>query len=226
MKPPRPIVVAGAGGHAKVVIDILRAEGCWTIVGLTAAAPAPCEVLGVPVLGDDEEVLPRLRREGIDTAFVALGENAVRLAVAGRCAAWGFAFANAVCPSAVVSPNARLGVGIAVMPRAVINAGAAIADFAIVNTAASVDHDCVVGEGAHVGPGANLAGWVRVGARTLIGVGAAVAPRVEIGADAVIGAGAAVVRPVPPHAVARGVPARQRRARSASRRALAGESGE
>jgi len=204
------IVVVGAGGHAKVVLDILQSQGGWEIVGLTGTSPMPRDVLGFPVLGDDEAVLPALRGQGVGAAFVAIGENATRLALAARLADLGYAFPNAIAPSAAVSPNAELGHGIAVMPCAAINAGARIGNFAIVNTSASVDHDCIIGEGAHVAPGAVLAGVVRVGARAFIGVGAVTAPRLEIGDDAVIGAGAAVIRRVPAGKVAVGVPARVR----------------
>ena len=194
-----------------MVVDILLAQGGWDIVGYTDAGPASREVLGFPVLGRDEEVLPALRRQGVEAAFVALGDNSLRLRVAASLRAFGFAFPNAVSPSAFVSPNAALGHGIAVMPQAAINVAATIGDFAIINTSASVDHDCVVGEGAHIGPGAVLAGGVRVGARAFVGVGAVAVPGVEIGADAVIGAGAAVIRHVPAGKVAIGVPAKIRR---------------
>mgnify|MGYP003783991267 FL=1 len=78
------------------------------------------------------------------------------------------------------------------------------------NTAATVDHHCLIGEGAHVAPGAHLAGWVSVGEQALIGVGASVRDRIRIGARAVIGAGAAVVTDVPDGTTACGVPARVR----------------
>jgi len=211
----RRLVIVGAGGHAKVVVDILLAQDGWDIVGLTDADPSPRKIYGLPVLGRDEDVLPNLRRQGVEAAFVALGDNVLRLRIAARLRALGFDLPNAISPRAFVSPNATLGVGIAVMPQAAINAAATIGDFAIINTAASIDHDCVVGEGAHIGPGAVLAGWVRVGARVFVGVGAAAVPGVEIGADAVIGAGAAVIRRVPAGATSIGVPARIRRTRDA-----------
>jgi acetyltransferase-like isoleucine patch superfamily enzyme len=71
-----------------------------------------------------------------------------------------------------------------------------------------VEHDCVLEEAAHIGPGAVLAGGVRVGAGALIGAGAVVRPGITIGAGAVIGAGAAVVEDVPPGTRVMGVPAR------------------
>ena len=62
--------------------------------------------------------------------------------------------------------------------------------------------------GGVFGPGAVLAGGVRVGARALVGAGAACRPHVAIGADAVVGTGAAVVAPVADGQRVGGVPAR------------------
>ena len=81
----------------------------------------------------------------------------------------------------------------------------------IVNTGAIVDHECRLGDGVHVGPGARLAGCVEVGERSFIGTGAVVLPRVVIGCGAVIGAGAVVTRNVPSGVVSIGSPAKPMR---------------
>jgi UDP-perosamine 4-acetyltransferase len=201
------LLLIGAGGHAKVMIELVRAAGDWRIVGLLDAAPAAVAVLGVPVIGREED-LPRLRAQGIGVALVAIGDNAVRQRLGRVLVAEGFAIPAAVHPAALVSPSARLGSGVAVMARAVVGTETAIEDFAIVNTAAVVEHDGLIGAAAHVGPGAVLAGHVQVGARALLGVGSAVRPGVTIGADAVVAAGAAVVADVAAGAVVGGVPAR------------------
>ncbi len=201
-----PVVILGAGGHAKVVIELMRAQG-RAIAGLTDADPSPRVVLGVPVLGDDR-ALPDLRAEGVGHAFVAIGDNAARQAAARTAVELGFILVNAVSPAAAISPSARLGHGVAVMAGAVINAEAFIGDLAIVNSGAVVDHDCHLEPGCHVGPGAALAGGVRLGAGVLIGVGASVTPGCAIGARTIVGAGACVVGDLPADVVAIGVPAR------------------
>lgn len=204
--PPLRIVLLGAGGHGKAVLDLLRALGPdrFAVIGLVDAAPRVARVLGVPVLGDEAE-LPRLRAEGITHAVPAIGDNAARAAAAGRLRALGFGLPALVHPSAILGAGVVHGEGVVVMARA---PEARIGDLALINTRAIVEHDCVVGEAAHVAPGAILAGAVRVGARALVGAGASVRPGLHIGADAVIGAGAAVAADTPAGARVAGVPAR------------------
>ena len=202
-----PVVVLGAGGHAKVVIELIRSEGLYEVAALLDADTTPREVLGLPVIGGDEK-LAELRASGVAHAFVALGGNALRLKVARKAQALGFTLVNAISSTAIISPTARLGVGVAVMAGAVINAEAEVQDLAIVNTGARIDHDCVLGEACHVAPGSALAGCVTVGRLAFLGVGTAAIPGVRIGEGATVGAGACVVKDIPPNVLALGTPAR------------------
>lgn len=200
------VVVIGGGGHAKVAIEVLRADR-WPLVGVLDPQIEARDVLGVPVLGGDER-LPALRGAGIGLAFVAVGSNASRLQIGRRAEALGFELATAVHPSASISPSARLGAGVVVMPQATINAKACIGDLAIVNTGAIVEHDCVVEEAAHLAPRSVIAGGVRVGAGVLFGVGAVARPGAVIGEWATVGAGSVVLGEIAAGAIVAGVPAR------------------
>jgi len=208
------LVLLGAGGHAKVVLEAIHAVGAYTVVGLVDPHPPSRLVLGVPVLGGDE-VLVDLKRQGVSAAVVALGGNAVRQRVAAQLLALGFDLPPIVHPAALISPSAGIGAGAVVMARAVVGTQTRLADLVIVNTGAVIDHDNDIGAAAHVAPGCALAGAVRVGARALVGVGSAVRPGVTIGADAIIGAGSAVVADVPAGLTVGGAPARPLRERHA-----------
>ncbi len=203
------ILVVGAGGHAKVVLDVLRAAG-REIAGVTDPhLPMGGLFEGVPCLGDDG-AWEDLFRSGLRTAFVALGDNRRRRDAGAELRALGFELANAIHPSAILSPSTQLGTGIAIMPGAVVNASTTIGDDAILNTSATIDHDGRIGAGAHVAPGCHLAGYVTVGEGALIGVGSAVGRGrpVSIGAWARVGTGSVVFRDVAPGTTVAGNPAR------------------
>ncbi len=203
----RRCLILGAGGHARVVIEAMRAAGLGQIVGIIDPAPPAPRLLDVPVIGRDED-LPRLRSEGITTAVVALGSNGLRLRMGAALRSLGYDLPAVVHPSAFLAPSARITDGAVVMARAVVGTDTSIGLLAIVNTGAVIDHDGIIDEAAHVAPGCALAGNVLVGARALVGVGSAVRPGIRIGADAVVGAGSAVVADVETGARVGGVPSR------------------
>jgi sugar O-acyltransferase (sialic acid O-acetyltransferase NeuD family) len=197
------LVVIGAGGHAKMVIEAARPA--WTEIVVVDDDPSltGTAILGCEVAGDRAWI----GRRNV-AAIVAVGINATRARLLDWLEAQGIEIVSIIHPSALVSPSAEIGAGVFIAPGAVIGAEARLERGAIVNTAASVDHDCVIGDCAHIGPGAHLCGEVTIGARTLVGVGASVRPCTAIGADCRIGAGAAVVGTVPDGSTMVGVPAR------------------
>lgn len=187
------IVIFGAGGHAKVVIDVLRSRNrpVTACLGLEPSEP----VLGVPVFAGSAAA-GELLAQGITRAFVAIGDNTLRQREAERAVGLGFQLVRAISPTAYVAPSVSLGAGVLIVHGAVVNADAKIGDNVIINTGATVDHDNVIGAGVHIGPGSHLAGWVNVGAGAFVGAGAVVIPGISIGTHAVVGAGAVVVRDV------------------------------
>jgi UDP-perosamine 4-acetyltransferase len=201
------VVIVGSGGHAKVVIELIRAEGKYQIKGCTGLGESGFVLGDIPILGTDS-VLPAILANGAKKAFVAIGDNHLRLRLLDQVSKMGFELINAISPGAVVSPSATLGCGIAIMAGAIINASTQIGDGAIINTNASVDHDCRIGSGAHIGPGSVLAGNVEIGSETFLGVGTCVVPGIRIGSRTIVGAGSVVVRDIPDGVTAMGVPAR------------------
>jgi acetyltransferase EpsM len=207
MNPSAPLIVYGAGGHGKVVVDIARQAGVAVALLLDDEVTTP-EFAGVKVTNSQVIDWDGL---GPFSFLVAIGDNACRERIFRQLCSRGGVPRTLVHPFSSLSPNARLGAAVSVCAGAVINPGASIGDNCIINTSASIDHDCVVEEHSHICPGVRLAGNVRVGARTMIGIGASVLPGIQIGEGCRVGAGAVVNRDLPPHVVAVGVPARIRR---------------
>ncbi len=207
------IVLIGGGGHARVVIDAVRARGEHSVQAIVDVAARVGEsVDGVPIVGTVDD-LARLRGEGAFGCVIAVGsvgDPSARIREAARARQEGLALLTVVHPAASVSTSATLGEGVFVGAGAVVGAGALLGECAIINSAAVVDHDCSVGAFAHIAPGAALSGGVTVGDRAHVGTGASVMQGVRIGADSVVGVGSAVVRDVPDGATAFGNPCRVR----------------
>ena len=200
------LLVIGAGGHARVVIDVARAAGFDPVAALDPASiGSTCN--GVDVIGGDDLAANKFA-EGLRQAVVAIGDNALRLKIGRRLRDIGFNLPPIVHPSAILSPSAHIGDGTVIMPLAVVNAAATIGTMVIVNTSAVIEHDCVIGDGAHIAPGCRLGGTVSVGAQTLIGIGSVVRPEARIGDHAVVGAGSTVIGNIEGNLVATGSPAR------------------
>lgn len=202
------VLLYGAGGHAAVVEAAVLQGSDYYVAGIfDDVKPVGMRLVHGSVQGARAALMPYLQ-EGICRVHVAIGDNAARQRIAGELEALGCELVTIVHPGAWVEPGARVGAGSFVAARAVVGTRATLGKGVIVNTGATVDHDCVIGDFAHVCPGAHLAGNIRVGAETLIGTGAAVIPGVKIGAHAVVGAGAVVIRDVPDGVVVAGNPAR------------------
>lgn len=203
-------MILGAGGHAKVIIDILESRGDVHLAGYVNSGDQAGTLCGIDRLGDDSS-LPALFDQGIRSAFVAIGENSLRKERTRALRQIGYCLINAISPHAFISRYATLGTGIAAMPGAVVNAAARVGDGAIVNTNGSVDHDCIVGAFAHVAPGVTVAGRVDLGEGVFLGAGSCVVPGITIGAWTIVGAGSVVVHNLPGGVTALGVPAVPRR---------------
>ena len=207
-----PVLGLGAGGHAKVVIEILRLAGDYKLVGLLDPNSNLWgnTVLEVPVLGDDEQ-LPSLQKQGVRHAFIgvgAVGATKIRQSLYHLASTYGLQLVCAIHPSAVIAPSAVIGQGVTIMPNAVVHTSATLGANVVVNTGAIIEHDCVIGNHVHIASGACLASTVQVGEGAHIGLGAAIRQCQRIGRHAIVGAGAVVVNDVPDNVVVAGVPAR------------------
>lgn len=200
-----PVLLLGAGGHAKVVISALQALDRPILAALDDNQERwGTEILGVPVEGPMERVL-----ELPDVlAVIAIGDNAVRRRLAERFSQ--VRWTSVVHPRAYVHPSVRLGAGSVLFAGAIIQPDVVIGEHAIINTGATVDHDCRLGAYVHVGPGAHLAGGVDVRDGVLLGVGSSIIPGRFIGEWTTVGAGGTVIHDLPAHVTATGVPAKPR----------------
>jgi len=203
------IVIVGAGGHGRVVLDILQRAGQHRVCGFIDSNPELWgrRVDGVPVLGGPD-LLPELPARGITGAIVAIGDNGVRRQFADLIDSVGLQLVNAIHPSANLARTVTLGRNVVIAAGALVCAHCQIGDSVILNTGCIVDHESMIGTAAHICPGVKLAGHVTVESGAFVGIGATVIQNIRIGYDAVVGAGAVVIRDVEPMTTVVGVPAR------------------
>ncbi len=205
-----PIIVLGAGGHAKVVIDALLASGAQ-ILGVTDLDPKTHgeSILGIPVLGGDDTLSDHPANTVVLTNGIgSISRVKIRWKIFEHFKAKGYAFAKVVHPSAIIAPDVTLGEGAQVMAGAVIQPGTQIGPNTIVNSRASIDHDCIIGDHTHIAPGTTLSGAITVGEAVHVGAGTTVIQGIQIGAECVIAAGSVVLENVSGGAMVAGAPAK------------------
>lgn len=201
----RPVILLGAGGHARVLLDALRCCGV-EVFGFVGPDLSSAE-LDVEYLGGDECV----QRFAVDEVVLVNGVGNIggRQRLFDAFKGQGYHFAQVIHPSVIVSKGAVLGEGVQVMAGTVIQTGVSVRENVIINTRASVDHDCCIGAHSHVAVGAVLAGDIKIGKSVLIGAGSTVIQGIGIGDGSVVGAGAVVITDVAPGKTVVGVPAKE-----------------
>lgn len=190
------IVIIGAGGHSKVISDIVSSLG-YNLCGFLDDTKTEPGILGK--IADYEKY--------INCEFViGIGDNNARKRIASNM---NCKFACLIHPTAIVSPSANLGEGTVVMPNAVVNASSTIGKHCIINTSSVVEHDCRLGDYVHISPGAVLCGTVDIGNLCHIGAGATVKNNISITDNCVIGLAAGVVKNITEPGIYVGVPTKK-----------------
>jgi sugar O-acyltransferase (sialic acid O-acetyltransferase NeuD family) len=204
------IVVIGGGGHAKVLISVLK-KTIYEIVGYTDRQDRGA-ILGVSYLGNDDILLDLIRNHAQCNAIIGLGKidaSGLRNTLQKECEKLGFNFPTIVSPQAVINEEVKLGGGTVVFDGVVVNSGTETGRACILNTNCTIEHDCRIGDNVHIAPGATLSGGVDIGSNCMIGTGANVIQSICIEANSLIGAGSTVVKDISVPGTYVGNPARQ-----------------
>jgi len=207
----RPVLVVGAGGHAKVVIDVLLASAV-EILGATDSnfKKKGTYILGIPIVGTDEVILQYAPEQVfLVNGIGSVGLSTIRIELFNYFKKLGYSFIGAVHPSAIVASEVTLGEGVQIMAGAIIQPGCHIGSNSIVNTGTSVDHDCSIGSHVHLAPRVTLSGGAQIEDRVHVGTGAVLIQGIHICRNSLVGAGAVVLKDVAENTKVFGVPARE-----------------
>lgn len=204
------IIGARADGHAKVVLEVLRAAGEHEVVGFVDDDPRKLGLVinGVPVLGAMKDIPALKAGHGVAGCIVGIGDNPGRRALAGRLKEQGLQLINAIHPTVIRDPDVVIGHGCYIGQGVILVTGTRVGDCVNIHTGATIDHDNVIEDGANVGPGVHTAGRVRIEQDAFLGTGTLVIPDASVGRGAICGAGTVVLDRVEPFTKVVGAPPR------------------
>lgn len=194
------VIIIGAGGHGKVVIDCIAQENKYHIEAVVDDQYQDRTILDFVV----EEKNNKTQYKGQQT-IIAVGDCQIRKRIASALQSDAV---STIHPTAVVSKYSTVGLGTQIFANAVVNPGAVVGNHVIINTGAIVEHDCRVGNFVHLSPNSCIGGGVTVGSCTHIGIGVSVIQGITIGENVIIGAGAVVITDIPSNCTAVGIPAK------------------
>lgn len=199
-----PLLLIGGGGHCKAAIDVIEAEGKYDIKGIIdKTEKVGQEVLGYPIIGDDDTMGHYLKKIG--NFIITVGQiksPSVRIKLFKKSVVLGGNPINVIAPSAIVSRHAQINQGTIVMHQTFINAGAKIGQNCIINNGALIEHDVEVGNHCHISTQSILNGEVIVGEGVFVGSNATVVQCLSIGEFSLIGANSLVLESIPKNSLA------------------------
>ena len=204
----KDVVIFGAGGLGCLVLDTLLQSDEYRPCAFLDNDPQKhgVKVDGLPVLGDFQQI-PKLRKTGIDSAIVAIGDNHARVEIAERLEKDGLHLISAIHPLASIANSARLGKHLIIGSRVTICVHASLGNHCVLLAGAIVEHDNKLDQGSFLHPAVRLAGGVQVDAYATLCIGACVIPGRKVGKDARVEPGAVVIRDVLPGTTVSGAPA-------------------
>lgn len=199
------LLILGAGGHGKVVAEIANLMKQWDEISFLDDNEELKEINEYKVIDTLRNY--RLYKQEYKNAFVAIGNNKLRINLIKNLLEDGFKIPVLIHPFTAISRNVQIDKGTVVMAEAVINTNTVIGKGCIINTSSSIDHDCVLEEGVHISPGTHIGGTVNIGRCTWACIGSSIVNNITIGKNVVIAAGSAVTKNVPDNVMVAGVPA-------------------
>ena len=205
----KKVVIIGAGGHAKVIADIIEKSGDEIVGFLDDNKEIGSTIINeYKVIGDlNNRFTMAVTKENLEF-IIAIGDNKKREEISHSP---NLKFYTAIHPSAQIGLDVEIQEGTVIMANACINSSAKIGKHCIINTGAIIEHDNIIEDFVHISPNVALGGTVKIGESTHVGIGSIVKNNITICKNCTIGAGAVVVKNIIEEGTYVGVPARERK---------------
>lgn len=202
----KKVVIIGAGGHAKVIADIIEKSGDEIVGFLDDNKEIGTTIINeYKVIGDlNNRFTMTVTKENLEF-IIAIGDNKKREEISHSP---NLKFYTAIHPSAQIGLDVEIQEGTVIMANACINSSAKIGKHCIINTGAIIEHDNIIEDFVHISPNVALGGTVKIGESTHVGIGSIVKNNITICKNCTIGAGAVVVKNIIEEGTYVGVPAR------------------
>ncbi|WP_148409062.1 acetyltransferase [Murimonas intestini] len=204
------VVLIGAGGHCKILIESLDKEKYEIIGILDERTYKGTLICNVPVIGTDKDAEEIFANGTHYAVITVVGNLQLRKILIKKYRKIGYQFPNIVHKTCRISESVTLGNGVTLLANSCINAEAKLEDFVTINTGAIVEHEVSVGENSHIAPGTILLGGSQIGKNTMIGAGSVILQQLKIGNDCSIGAGSIVLKSIADGKTAYGNPAKEK----------------
>jgi sugar O-acyltransferase (sialic acid O-acetyltransferase NeuD family) len=205
----KKVIIYGASGHSKMIIDIIHKTKSHEIVGfMDSCKTVSAKVYGYEILGDLDNLNDLIKSHDIYGVVIGIGDNYTRYIAHQSISKITprINFVPIIHPSAIIAEDVKVPEGSVIMAGAIINAGAKIGKSCIINTKASLGHDSNMGDFSSLASGATVGGNVTIGNCSAVCLGASIINNVAIGDHTVIGSGALVISSIGDFKQAIGVP--------------------
>ncbi len=193
----KEVVIIGAGGHAKVIADIIYKSGDIVLGFLDDNKKIESNIIKEPklnVIGTINDIYKMQEKNNSINFIIGIGDNKTRRIIAEKYS--NINYYTAIHPTAQIGLDVEIEKGTTIMANTCINTSSKIGKHCIINTGSIIEHDNKIGDYVHISPNATLCGTVEIGENTHVGAGTTIKNNIKICDNCIIGAGATVVKDI------------------------------
>lgn len=205
------MLIAGAGGHAKEVLDIVISENQFDEINFfddVTLCPDKLIFEKFTIIKSLDQVEDYFKTTK-SNFILGIGNPLLRYKLSIKLQSKNGVLTSIISKNSIISKfNVSIGVGVNIMNHIMISNDVIIGEGALINAFVSVHHGVEIGKYTELAPHSVVLGNAIIGDFSLIGSNATILPNVKVGSNVKIGAGSVVINDLPDNCTAVGVPAK------------------